>query len=283
MDQITLDLSLPMTQSDVFHFDDSKPNFNDLAKENGFTYWFARDLMDMLGYQSWKSFNNAVQKAMTTCATLGIPIFDNFADIEREINGETVRDCRLSRFACYLTTMNGDSKKIEVARAQAYFAATAETFRRYAEEGEDFERLLERDEITIAEKTLSAAAQNAGVTQYGLFQNAGYRGMYNMNLKKLKMIKNVPEKRSPLDFMGATEMAANRFRITQTEQKLKIDNIKGQQAAENAAESVGRKVRKTMEEISGVAPEHLEISQDIKKIKSTIKASQKEFAKLDKK
>ncbi|MGR2681574.1 BRO family protein [Chromobacterium haemolyticum] len=272
-----------MSATDVFHFDVSKPNFNALSHQNGFVYWFARDLMQMLGYQTFQSFNKPIQKAIAACVSLGIDIQDNFLQIEREINGELVKDYKLSRFACYLTAMNGDAKKIEVARAQAFFAVIAESFKRYIEQAAEVERILVRDEISKHEKSLSDAADRAGVTEFQFFQNAGYRGLYNMNLKDLKNFKGLDDtKRSLLDFMGQEELAANLFRVTQTEAKLRNEDIKGQRNAESAAESVGRKVRQTMIEISGNKPEELPLARDIKQVKSDIKSSSRDFMKLDK-
>lgn len=268
--------------ADLFHFDEARPDFNQLANENGFLYWYASELMPLLGYQHWDSFKKVVQKAVATCTTLNIDIFDNFVQERRDMKGKPFVDYRLSRFACYLVAMNGDVKKTEVAQAQAYFAVVAEAFRKYIEEAEDVERVTVRDEITEHEKTLSAVAKKAGVTHYGLFQNKGYLGMYNMNISRLREHKGIPPKRSPLDFMGKEELAANLFRVTQTEAKIKNEGIKGQRNAENAAYKVGKKVRRTMQEISGNTPESLPTAEDIRKVKSTLKASQKEFAKLDK-
>lgn len=269
--------------TDVFHFDESRPDFNALANENGFTYWYASTMMNVLGYQGMDSFKKVVQRAISACTSLNIDIMDNFVQEKRQVNGRSIQDYRLSRFACYLVAMNGDPKKTEVAKAQGYFAAVAEAFRRYVEEADDVERILIRDEISDHEKTLSGVAKEAGVTKYGLFQNAGYRGMYNLNFTKLKQLKGVPDNRSPLDFMGKAELAANLFRVTQTEAKMRNESIQGQKNAENAAFEVGKKVRKTMQEISGTTPENLPASEDIRKVKSAIKSSQKDFAKIDKK
>lgn len=274
-----------ITRQDVFHFDETRPNFNNLAHQNGFTYWFASDLMDVLGYESYASFKKAINRAIQACATLNIDIVDNFVQQNRTVKGESLADYRLSRFACYLVSMNADPKKPAVAQAQAYFATIAESFRRYVEEADDVERILIRDEISDHEKTLSSTARTAGVVDakgFALFQNAGYRGMYNMNLKQLKAAKGIDAKRSPLDFMGKEELAANLFRITQTEAKIRNEGIQGQRPAEQAAESVGRKVRQTMMEISGVAPESLATGEDIRKVRGALKSSQREFAKLDK-
>ncbi|EZI26379.1 damage-inducible protein D [Pseudomonas extremaustralis 14-3 substr. 14-3b] len=274
-----------MNEEDVFHFDDSRPHFDGLCRKNGITYWFARDFMKMIGYQTFQSFQKAVQKAIASCTTLGIDIMENFQQVDREIDGKIEKDYKLSRFACYLTAMNGDSKKPEVARAQAYFAAVAETFKRYIDQAEDVERVLIRDEISLHEKSLSGVAKQAGVTEYHFFQNAGYRGLYNMNMSDLKNRKGLIGKdssRSLLDFMGKQELAANLFRVTQTEAKMENEGIRGQKAAERAAEAVGRKVRETMIEISGDTPESLPLARDLKQVKGDLKASSKEFKRLDK-
>lgn len=281
MNEELLDLSIPMHAEDRFHFHDDTPNFNALANENGFTYWWASDLMRMLGYQSLDRFMKPLHKAIATCTTLNIDLFDNFVQQKREVDGKSANDYRLSRFACYLVAMNADGKKPEVARAQAFFAVLAESFRRYVEEAEEVDRVLVREDVSVHEKALSATAHRAGVTDYALFQNAGYRGLYNMNLGKLKTYKGLPEKRSPLDFMGGVELAANLFRITQTDLKMRTHNIQGQRPAEQTAEGVGREVRNTMLRISGQKPEDLPPAEDIKKIRGDLKASRKDFIKLD--
>ncbi|MEC4750040.1 BRO family protein [Methylomicrobium sp. Wu6] len=283
MNDMTADLSTPMTENDVFHFDESRPSFNDLALQNGFTYWYASDFMSMLGYTSLESFMKVINKAIGTCTTLAIDVMDNFKQEQRLVNGAEIRDCRLSRFACYLVAMNGDVKKVEVARAQVYFASLAEAFKRYVDEAEDVERIMIRDELSIHEKSLSSTAKGAGVDNYGFFQNAGYRGMYNMHLAQLKSLKGIPDGRTPLDFMGKTELAANLFRITQTDLKIQQEGIEGQKPAEAAAFTVGKKVRDTMYELTGVKPENLPIRDDIKKIKGDLKSTHKDFKKLDKK
>jgi DNA-damage-inducible protein D len=271
-----------MNYSNVFHFDNSKENFNDLYQEGNFTFWYARDFMVMLGYKNYESFSKAINKAMTACMTLEIPVLDNFVQQKRILEGQSIPDYQLSRFACYLIAMNADVTKKEVAQAQAFFVTIAESFRQYIEEPEEIERLLIREEISEHEKTLNSTAKRAGVKEYGLFQNAGYRGMYNMNLKQLKQYKGIKSSRTPLDFMGKEELAANLFRVTQTESKIRNENIKGQNNAEIAAENVGRKVRQTMLEISGTVPEQLPKSEDIKKVKSALKSSHTDFKKIDK-
>nr|VFJ90882.1 MAG: DNA-damage-inducible protein D [Candidatus Kentron sp. H]VFK02686.1 MAG: DNA-damage-inducible protein D [Candidatus Kentron sp. H]VFK05778.1 MAG: DNA-damage-inducible protein D [Candidatus Kentron sp. H] len=274
---------LPIQAEDAFHFDEARPDFNALSRQNGFVCWYGRDLMRLLGYQDWRSFRQVIQKAMAACMALdNIDIAENFLKERRRIHGKEMDDFKLSRFACYLVAMNGDSKKTEVARAQAYFATIAEAFRKYVEEAEEIERILVREEITDHEKTLAGTAKQAGVEQYAFFQNAGYLGMYNMGIKALRNLKGVPANRSPLDFMGKVELAANLFRVTQTEEKIRNEGIEGQKRAEKAAQDVGKEVRDTMKRISGTVPEELPPAEDIRKVKGDIKHSEKEFARMDK-
>ncbi|MCX6909278.1 MAG: damage-inducible protein D [Verrucomicrobia bacterium] len=265
-----------------FHLEPDKPGFETLAKTNGSRFWWASELAVLLGYDGFHAFERAVNRAMLTLNTLNVPIFDNIVQVEREVDGKTVRDFKLSRFACYLAAMNGDPKKEQVAKAQAYFIAWAEACRLSLEQAEGVERVGIRSEISEHERTLSGAANRAGVTQYALFQNAGYRGLYNMNLREIRHIKGVPDGRSPLDFMGKTELAANLFRVTQTEEKIRADRIRGQRSLENVAEHVGQKVRKTMIEISGRRPEDLPPSEDIRQVHKKLKTSHRAIHKLDK-
>jgi DNA-damage-inducible protein D len=220
---------------------------------------------------------------MTTCNTLNIPIVENFQQFEAIIDGKTAFDFKLSRFACYLIVMNADTKKTPVAQAQAYFANLAGAVQNYLHEAEKVERINIRSEVSERETSLSGVAHRAKVENYGLFQNAGYRGMYNKNIKQLKAMRHVPDNRSLLDFMGKDELAANLFRITQTELKIKNDNIKGQNKLEVAAETVGKKVRATMLEISGTAPEQLTTSEDIQKVKRELKNKSKQIKSIDNK
>jgi DNA-damage-inducible protein D len=266
---------------DYFHFEEEYENFEDFGQVNGGLMWFARDLMNMLGYESFTSFENALNRAIQACTTLKIPVLDNFVQVRREIEGNSVTDYKLSRFACYLVTMNGDVKKPQVAKAQAYFAAMAESVRQHILNAENVERLLVRDDISERERSLARTAKMSGIRQYSFFQNEGYRGMYNMTLRVLRSYKGVEPNACLLDFMGKEELAANLFRITQTEAKIKSDSVTGQAALENTAFQVGRKVRHAMEEISGTLPENLPIAEDIKQVKSGLKQTRRELTKID--
>ena len=267
---------------DYFHFEKNRQSFEDLGRQNGFRYWYARDLMKMLGYTDYSVFKKGpINKAMAVCSTLDIDVSANFEQYSREIDGVKQSDYRLSKFACYLVAMNGDVKKREVALAQAYFITVTEAFKRYVNEAQQVERIAIRGEVSEREKSIAALANNAGIENYAFFQNKGYLGLYNMSINQLKERKGIPDGRSPLDFMGKEELAANLFRITQTEAKIRNEGLKGQKKLEDAAFSVGRHVRKTMEEISGTRPENLPVEADINVVKSAIKSTQKEFLKLE--
>ncbi|HEX2896575.1 MAG TPA: BRO family protein [candidate division Zixibacteria bacterium] len=267
-----------MSDNQPFSKDPNLSGFEQSSHQNGDTFWLASEVMRLLGYSDASKFRAAIVKAQKVCLGLDIPVEDNFV---RVTDSDGTPDTRLTRFACYLVAMNSDVNIAEVAKAQAYFAAIADSVRRYQEEAEGVARLHLRSEIKVREKSLSGVAEEAEVEMFGLFQNAGYRGMYNMNLSQLKAIRNIPTNRTPLDFMGKSELAANLFRITQTEERIKNGKIVGQKNLEGAAEFVGRKVRETMKATSGTVPENLPVADDIKIVRKEIKQKEKKLKKID--
>jgi DNA-damage-inducible protein D len=267
-----------MSDLQVFHFDENQPNFEAFGRNNGFRHWLASDLMRMLDYSSIGPIRKAINKAMAACANLGVAINENFRETK---TAEGAQDWCLSRFACYLTVMNGDPRNPKIALAQAYFVTQAEAFRQYVQEADGVERVLIRGEVSEREKALSGTVKQHGVENYAFFQNAGYRGMYNMDFSHLIKKKGAPAGRSLLDFMGKTELAANLFRITQTEEKIRNEGIRGQRPLERTHETVGKEVRETMRRIGGTLPENLPLADDIKSVRSGLKRTGKEFAKLD--
>lgn len=264
-------------------FDEGGEAFEGLAKANGTRYWFARDFMAILGYDSWTAFKLVINKAVGVCTTTGIPVLENFIQVKRKINSREVEDFRMTRLACCLTAMNGDTKNPLIAQAQAYFAALDQVVQEIlVVQAESMDRLIARGEISEREVTLSKAAAEAGVEYQGSFHNAGYRGMYNMDLIDLKKLKGVPDLKRPLfDFMGKDELAANLFRLSLTEGRIKKEQIRGQSALEHVARDVGARVRRTMIEEVGVAPESLPIEADIKIVKKALKATSRAFAEVD--
>jgi DNA-damage-inducible protein D len=267
----------------VLYFAGDGQLFEDHGVSNGGRYWLATQYMQMLGYESMQAFEQAINRAIGTCTTLGIAVVENFEQCESEVSGQRTADYKLSRFACYLISMNGDVRKPQVAQAQAYFATLAEAAQQYIQSVQDVERVQIRDEISDRERSLSGTAKKAGVTEYGYFQNAGYRGMYNVDLTKLKEMKGLRDSsRSLLDFMGKRELAGNLFRITETEAKLKSERVSGQRPAENVALNVGKKVRAIMIENTGTRPELLPLAGDIKDVRKGLKETARELKKLDK-
>jgi DNA-damage-inducible protein D len=271
-----------MADETALTFDKDGIGFEQLGQSNGGRYWFARDLMRMLGYESYSTFKNAINRAAQVCMTLDIPVMENFIEIEREVDGDPRADYKLTRFACYLTAMNGDVKKPQVAAAQAYFIGMAEILRQSVQKAEQVDRVLVRDEISDREKSLHATAFRAGAREYQFFQNQGYLGMYNMDYSRLKIMKGVQGTRSLLDFMGKRELAANLFRLAETEAKIQNQSIEGQKLLEKAAFDVGKQVRNTMIQNGGTRPEDLAIASDIKDVRKSLKKTQREFGKLDK-
>ncbi len=263
---------------------ENESEFERIGEENG-GFWYARQLMPLFGYENYNSFQKPIGRAISTFTTLEIPIPEGFEQVSREIDGTLVSDYKLTRFACYLVAMNGDTNKPQIALAQLYFAGMADAIRQIHAGADQVARVQHRDELTQKERTLSGVAKSAGVIteRYGLFQNAGYRGMYNMDYKRLCEYKGIPSNRTLLDFMGKQEMAANIFRLSETEAKIKNDGIRGQLGLERAAESVGAMVRSTMLRTSGTAPENLQPAEDIKRVRSKLKKASRELKKLDKK
>jgi DNA-damage-inducible protein D len=265
------------TEVDLFE------DFEDCAKENGVRYWEAHDLMVRLGYSNYQSFAGVINKSISSCAQLGIQISDAFIQTTIMLEGKSVPTYRLTRFACFLAAMHADDKKEQVAKAKIYFAAIASSVLEQAVTDDDLPRIELREEIKIGEKMLSGVAKAAGIHDagYAFFKDAGIRGMYNMSLRDLRSRKGVGEATVLYDFMGSTELAGNYFRITQTAERIRAKKIRGQLLLQEAAKTIGKQVRSTMLENSGVAPENLPIAEDVNKVKTRLKSANRKMMKLD--
>ncbi|MGD9853599.1 MAG: damage-inducible protein [Planctomycetaceae bacterium] len=265
-----------MNNGTLFHFDQDKTSFEDLGEPNGATHWHEQVLMDALGYTTKPSFRKALNRAKQACLSLNMTCEEHFL---LQVDGDHI----LTRFGCYLVAMNGDPRKPAVAAAQAYFAAIADTFQSHIESADAVDRILIREEITDGQKSLASTAKAHGVKNYAFFQNKGYLGMYNMSLQRLIEYKGVPKSEKLIDRMNKSEMAAHLFRITQTDEKIKREKISGQVPLEQAAFDVGRKVRKTMTELGGTAPEDLPLSENVKDSRKKLKDAGKKLKAIDKK
>ena len=255
-------------------------SFEELKQINrhGAEYWSARDLQSVLGYNHWRSFENALQKAITSCQQSGNAPDHHFARARKMITlgkgGEReVPDYQLSRFACYLIAQNGDPRKPEIANAQKYFAI--QTRRQEISEGlaADMERLELRKQASEEFRALSGAARDAGVQNkmFGVFHDAGYKGLYGgKGVEDIKKFKGVDPKDNLMDRMNTTELAANQFRMTQAREKLQKEKIKGQEAAIKTHKRVGREVREAIRRIGGTPPEYIPPAEHIKQVQKRI-------------
>ncbi len=235
--------------------------------ENGVEFWYARELMEMLEYSKWGNFIKVIDKAKKSCENSNNTIFEHFADVGKTIkmpkNAEkTIEDMKLTRYACYLIAQNGDSRKKAIALAQTYFAVQTRkqeiTRQEYKNLSEDEKRLYTRQNVKDKNKYLFDTAKLAGVKNYGKFNNYGYRGLYNgETAKDIANRKGISEKEDILDYMSSTELAANLFRITQTDEVLKNKNINNEDDACITHHKVGQAVRQTIKRIGGTMPEDL--------------------------
>ena len=271
--------------------------FEDAAQtdDDGTEFWDARDLQDLLGYTNWVNFLEVVNKAKEACKQSGQPVENHFADVRKMVpigSGaeREVQDIRLTRYACYLVAQNGDSRKKPIAFAQTYFAIQTrrqemrdEDEEQYVPLSEDEKRLLLRDEIKSHNTKLASAAKGCGVVEpldFAIFQNHGYEGLYGgLDRRGIQRIKGLKSKQNILDHMGSTELAANLFRATQTEEKLRRDNVKGKDAANATHYTVGKKVRQAIEDIGGTRPEWLPKAEDITKVGRRMKKAIKSDTK----
>ena len=246
--------------------------------ENGYEYWYARDLMSVLGYRKWEKFKNAINKAMEACKCSNYKVTDHFPGAGKmvEIGSKTkrkVEDYKLSRYACYLIVQNCDPRKEQVALGQTYFAIQTRKQELLEEENknisEDEKRLLIRKQTKKGNLTLNKTAVNAGVKNLDKFHNAGYKGLYNgETANDIAKRKGLRYRQDILDNMGSEELAANLFRITLANQKLINDKISGESNSCNAHYDVGKNVREAISKSNGTMPEDLPTpSKSIKEIK----------------
>ena len=251
--------------------------------ENGIEYWSAREMAKVLEYSEYRHFLPVIEKAKEACANSNNNPFDHFEDILEMIEigkggRREVESVKLSRYACYLIVQNADPSKEVVANGQTYFAVQTriaeikqmDEYNRLTSEEE--KRLFLRNELARHNSQLADAAKNAGVVEsrdYAIFQNHGYKGLYGgLDAKAIHARKGLKKSQKILDHMGSTELAANLFRATQTEEKLRRENIKGKIKANQTHYEVGKKVRQTIKELGGTMPEDLPVADSIKSLEN---------------
>lgn len=260
----------------------AKDSFESIKRvdENGQEWWTARDLAHVLGYAEYRNFKTVGSKAYQACVNSGVDWRYHFVPFNEMISlgkgaERQVDNVKMSRYACYLAVQNADASKTIVAQAQTYFALQTRRAEIMLDKNapltEDEEkRLMLRREMTKHNTQLAGAAKEAGVTtqlDYAIFQNHGYEGLYGgLDRKAIQKRKGLKESQNILDHMGSTELAANLFRATQTEDKLRREGIKGKENANRTHKEVGAKVRQTIRELGGTMPENLPTADSIKKL-----------------
>ena len=241
------------------------------SDEKSEEFWLARELIELLDYSEYRHFKGVIEKAKLACKNSGQEVLNHFEDVLEMVQiGSGARkpkeDIRLSRYACYLIVQNGDPKKEIIALGQTYFAIQTRKHEQLESKileglNERQKRLFLRNELKAHNKNLAEAAKNAGVNEgidFAIFQDHGYKGLYGgLGAKDIHKKKNLKKSQQILDYMGSTELAANLFRATQAEEKLKREKVKGKAAANKTHYEVGKKVRETIQDLGGTMPEEL--------------------------
>ena len=237
--------------------------------EEGIEFWYARELQTVLEYTEWRNFETVINKAKEACNTSGNNMSDHFVDVNKMVpigsrTQREIEDIMLSRYACYLIVQNGDPRKEVIAVGQTYFAIKTrqqELIDHYERLSEEQKRLAIRQEMIAHNRSLAEAAQLAGVEtpkEYAIFQNKGYQGLYGgLGMREIQARKGLKKNQKILDHMGSTELAANLVRATQTDEKLRREEVRGREAANRTHYEVGRKVRQTIQDLGGTMPENL--------------------------
>lgn len=237
--------------------------------ENGNEYWLARELQLTLKYKEWRNFQKVISTAQIACKISQQKVSDHFVEVNKMVSiGSGAKrkqvDYKLTRYACYLIVMNGDPRKEVIAWAQTYFAVKTrqqELAELYDQLTEDEKRLFIRGDIKQKNMLLAEAAHKAGIIttlEYATFQDAGYRGLYGgLTARDIADNKGLTNGEEILDYMGSEELAANLFRITQTEAKMRREGTDTPAKANAAHYQVGKAVRETIQSLGGTMPEDL--------------------------
>lgn len=245
--------------------------------ETGNEFWSSRDFAQVLGYADYRNFESVIEKARTACFNSGQRVEDHFVGITEMVGigsgaQRSVKTVMMSRYACYLVVQNADPAKEIVAIGQSYFAVQTRRQELTDHEIEAQRRVLLRNEMKAHNLQLADAAKGAGVVEprdYAIFQNHGYAGLYGgLRAQDIHTRKGLKKGQQILDHMGSTELAANLFRATQAEEKLRREKIVGKDKANRAHHEVGAKVRQTIQELGGTMPESLPVAETVKHLES---------------
>jgi len=247
--------------------------------DNGKEYWSSRELAKVLEYSDYRNFLTAVNRAKIACENSGEVIHNHFVDANEMVQigsgaEKSVETIYLSRYACYLIVQNSDPAKVVVAKGQTYFAIQTRRQEKTDNLMEDHNRVFLREEMKKHNTSLMQAASMAGVERFAIFQNAGYKGLYGgLTMQDIHIRKKLRPIQKILDHMNSEELAANLFRATQTDAKIRRENIKGESMANLVHYEVGQKVRNTIHSLGGTMPEELPTPDAIGKAQTRIKKS----------
>ena len=246
--------------------------------EKGIEYWHARELMPVLGYVDWRNFHAAIDRAIVGFDAAGEAAAHHFVETTTLMEvgkgaGREVGDFFLSRAACYLIAMNGDTEKPEIAEAQRYFAIQTRKMEKLEKVIGDQRRVMLRNRVKDRNSKLNSTAHQAGVKRFAIFHGAGIQAMYEMRLTEIKARRGIGEKEDWLDRQGVEELAANEFRITQTEAKIRRENVQGEERAIGAHVTVAREVRQAIKRLGNVMPEDLPPEPPIREIEKRLGAA----------
>ena len=251
--------------------------------ENGLEFWYARELQIVLDYKEWRKFEGVIEKSKLACQNSDINVLEHFVGtdkLSKRANNAEVRinDYKLSRYACYLIAQNGDSRKKVIALAQTYFAIQTRkqeiSEKEYSFLTEDEKRFYQRDLTRKGNYSLNQTAKKSGVKNFDKFHNAGYKGLYNgETADDIAKRKGLRYREDILDNMGSDELIANLFRISQTEQKLRKDNVKTEKEANETHYTIGKNIREVIAKNGGTMPE------DLPTPKKSLKQLEKENSK----
>ncbi|MDP4010096.1 MAG: DNA damage-inducible protein D [Candidatus Shapirobacteria bacterium] len=269
-----------MTNEPITIFEESKR-----VNQHNSEYWSARALGNILGYSEYRHFLPVIEKAKESCINSKQPVNEHFEEYLEMIKlghgaERPISDIKLSRYACYLIMQNADPSKEVVALGQTYFAIQTRRQEIRDQTIEDNKRMFLREEVTAHNKHLAEAASMAGVRNYGIFTNYGYMGLYGgRSMVEIHQKKGLKKSQKILDFMGSEELAANLFRATQTDAKLRRDQVKNEAVANHTHQEVGREVRDTIRKLGGTMPENLPTPDAITQAKKRIKNIEKVMLK----
>ena len=264
-------------------FDETK-HVNEYQRD----FWKARELAKILEYADYRNFLKVIEKAKLACKNSWYSIADHFGDINDMVeigswSQREIDDINLSRYACYLVVQNADPSKEIVAQWQTYFAIQTRKQDVHEEKkilSADEKRIYLREEMKVHNKKLAWIAKQAWVTNFADFTDAWYEWLYGwLRQADIHKMKWLEKDEKILDHMNSEELAANLFRATQTESKIKRESIKWQLKATKAHFDVGKKVRDTIKEIWGTMPEELPAVEDIQKMKKRLKATARKVLK----